>query len=69
MRCQFLQFYNTTNDRRRPVEQLDRQTLKVIHEYPSIAVASKAVGNGGNISQVCNGKRPVSGGFKWRFKG
>jgi len=64
--CRFLNYYEVKNKWEREVQQLDRHTLKVIKEYPSIAAASR-VTSGGNISMVCQGKRPAAGGFKWRY--
>ena len=66
--CQFLRYYDANTSKAREVEQLDIMTLAVIASFSSITAASKKIGNGGNISQVCNGKRETSAGFKWRYK-
>lgn len=51
------------------VVQLDKETLKVLFEYPSISEASKQTGISVQmISYCCNGKCKTAGGFVWRFK-
>lgn len=43
-----------------PVCQIDRKTNQVIHEYPSIAAASRATGlDDSAIGKVCKGKLPM----------
>lgn len=47
-----------------PVCQIDRKTNQVIHEYPSIAAASRATGlDDSAIGKVCKGKLPPCGRF------
>ena len=49
--------------------QLDKETEKVIAEFPSIAEASRATGIASpTICNVCNGKGKTAGGFKWKYK-
>ena len=51
-----------------PVCQIDRKTNQVIHEYPSIAAASRATGlDDSAIGKVCKGKLPHAGGFLFRY--
>ena len=48
--------------------QIDRKTNQVIHEYPSIAAASRATGlDDSAIGKVCKGKLPHAGGFLFRY--
>lgn len=53
---------------KKPVLQIDKNTLEVIKEYPS----SRATKDDGfcpsKVNAVCNGTRKTSGGFIWRFK-
>ena len=48
--------------------KIDRKTNQVIHEYPSIAAASRATGlDDSAIGKVCKGKLPHAGGFLFRY--
>ena len=58
----------TENDRDECYWQIDRKTNQVIHEYPSIAAASRATGlDDSAIGKVCKGKLPHAGGFLFRY--
>jgi len=50
-----------------PVVQIDAKTDKIMKTFNSIKKAQEKTGINGNISSVCNGKRPFAGGFKWRY--
>lgn len=54
----------------RPIEQLDKDTGKVINNFVSIKAAYNSLGkqHSGHIASVCNGKRKVAYGYKWRYK-
>lgn len=53
---------------RRPVVQLDKNTLEIINIYDSIKQASCAVGGSdGNIGRACKEKHRVVKGYKWRY--
>ena len=55
----------------KPVLQLDKDTNKVINEFPSIAEAGRQTKtNPSNISSCIAGRRNYShaGGYTWRFK-
>ena len=52
----------------KPVLQLDKDTGEVIREWESANDAARELGiSRGNISSCCNGKRNMTGGFRWRF--
>ena len=57
---------------RQPVQQLDKQTLKLIQIYPSITDASIAViGNSNgtaNIAKAAKQQRKTAYGYIWRFQ-
>lgn len=54
----------------RPIEQLDKDTGEVINNFVSIKEAYSSLGkqHSGHIASVCNGKRKVAYGYKWRYK-
>jgi len=54
--------------RRRPVEQLELGTERVIARFSSQRAAARAMGatSGGRISMCVTGKRPQAHGFGWR---
>jgi len=53
----------------RAVLQLSLKRRNIIAEYPSIALAARAVGgNFQNISNCCNGAYRYSSGFIWEYK-
>lgn len=56
----------------RTILQIDKQTNKVIAEYPSLVQAAKAVGvnQSSNIGACCRGGygRRSIGGYYWKFK-
>jgi hypothetical protein len=57
------------NRLRKVVQQIDKQTGEVIHEFSSLSAAYRETGvSNFNISAVCHGKLLTAGGFKWRFK-
>ena len=52
------------------VAKIDKNTLEIIQIYPSIASAEKEYGiprGKSHISQVCNGYRQTTLGYKWKF--
>ena len=50
------------------IQQLDIKTGEVIATFKSAAEASRVKGaNQSKISRVCKGKRPRTGGYKWRY--
>lgn len=52
-----------------PVEQIDIETGIVLHLYPSLSKAAKAVkGDSSNISKTCKGKIKTYQGYKWQYK-
>lgn len=55
-----------------PVIQIDKDTDKIIKEFPSAtAAAVELMGNVtgcSNILNVCKGKRKTAYGYKWRYK-
>ena len=52
----------------RSVQQLDRETGKVIATFASLTDAERATGlKNSNISVVCSGKAYHAGGFGWRY--
>ena len=63
-----------SDDREKPVDQLDPKTGKVIATFTSAAEASRAVKsprtkrlvNASKIAAVCNGKAKTAGTFGWR---
>jgi DNA endonuclease I-HmuI-like, NUMOD-like domain len=53
----------------KPILQIGHNK-KIIRKFKSIKEATKKTNiNGGNISQVCNGKRFSAGGYFWEFDG
>jgi len=49
-----------------PVYQVDRETDRIINEYPSIKGAARQTGtNQTSIHHVLNGVRNHAGGYKW----
>lgn len=47
---------------------LDKDTMQIVKEFSSCTEASIYVGiSKSNISRCCKGKRPTSGGYKWRY--
>ena len=58
-----------TSTKRKPVVQIDPTTGDVVGVHLSIADAAKKLQiNGSNITSVCKGKRPIAGGYFWRYK-
>ena len=50
------------------VQQINPKTGKVIRTYHALADAARLGGfQRSKIGLVCNGKRKLSGGFKWKF--
>lgn len=52
------------------VLQVDKDTNKVIAEYPSCSTAAKEIGKpqgNRNISACCKGKQKTAYGYKWRY--
>ena len=59
----------TNGKKSKLVLQMDKNTNKVIAEFPSAMEVQRQLGyNQGNISECCNGKRNTAGGYKWRYK-
>ena len=63
--------YGTARERnvqnkRKIVQQLDPITGVVIQEYPSLTVATKAVGYG--INNCVTGRCALAHGYQWRYK-
>lgn len=55
----------------KPILQLDRYTLEIIFEHPSIKQAAINLGHDGhenNIAHVLHGRTPTAFGYKWKFK-
>ena len=51
------------------VLQIDKNTNKVIAEFPSMAEVERQLGiKASHISMCCNGKRNIAGGYKWQYK-
>ena len=56
---------------RKPILQIDRNSLEVINEYPSIKDAAICIGKPGkenNIAHVLHNRKPSAFGYIWRFK-
>ena len=52
----------------KPVLQIDKNTNKVIAEFPSMAEVERQLGfSQGNISNCCLGKRKTYKGFIWKY--
>lgn len=52
----------------KPIGQYDKNTMELIHIFPSIAEAAKAMGkNHGHISNCAHGKKASAYGYKWKF--
>lgn len=54
-----------------PVYQIDKKTLDIIEEFPSIAEASRMFGSEGNASQIrncCEGNKHSAKGYFWCYK-
>lgn len=52
------------------VEQLDKETGKVIQVFNSVAAAERAIKvpvRSSAISKVCRGEEPSAYGFRWRY--
>jgi group I intron endonuclease len=59
---------NLTDERRKPIIQMDLDG-RILHEYNSVAEASRTSGVSKTcISRVCRGERKQSGGFLWKYK-
>ena len=53
----------------KPVLQIDQLTDTIIAEFPSTREVERQLGiSQSNISNCCNGKRNIAGGFKWAYK-
>ena len=52
----------------KPVQQIEKQTGKVIRTWPCLAEVKRVLGiSQGNISRCCFGQRKSTGGFIWRY--
>jgi hypothetical protein len=67
--CQFLELpENSCKDKRKPILQYDLNN-NFIKEWNSQSDASRELKiSTGNLSQVCQGKRPTASGYIWRYK-
>lgn len=53
----------------KPVIQIDKDTNKIIHTYPSIQEAERNTDVDHTcIINVCKGKQKLAGGYKWEYK-
>ena len=65
--------YGTRNQRanatrKKPVYQIDKDTLDIINKFDSAKDASKQTGiNSSNITQVCKHSRKTAGNYIWKF--
>lgn len=56
---------------RKPILQIDRNSLEIIKEHPSIKDAAIYIGKPGkenNIAHVLHNRKPSAFGYIWRFK-
>ena len=52
----------------RQVAKIDKNTNEILAVYDSIALAARENNcDNSGISKVCNGKRNICGGFKWKY--
>lgn len=57
----------------RPVRCLDKETGKLIKEFPSVSHAARSIPNNNsanvrvNITDCCHGKQPSAFGYKWEY--
>jgi group I intron endonuclease len=58
---------NMSNSRKKSIIQIDKYTMEIISEFPSIKEAFE-ITKIDHISDVCNGKRKTAGGYIWEFK-
>lgn len=50
------------------IGQYDKKTMELIHIFPSVADAAKAIGkNHAHISSCAHGKKASAYGYKWKF--
>lgn len=51
------------------VAQMDKETLEIIRVFPSITQACSYFNKqqSGHIAEVCNGKRSIAYGYKWKY--
>jgi len=49
------------------VAKIDIDTNKILEVFSCINDAEKSIGIFGHVSQVCNGKRKICGGYKWKY--
>ena len=53
----------------KPVLQIDKDTNEVISEFPSVSEVERQLEISiSNVSNCCNGKRNIAGGYKWQYK-
>lgn len=51
------------------VLQINKDTNEVIAEFPSVSEVERQLGISiSNVSNCCNGKRNIAGGYKWQYK-
>lgn len=60
-------YSNLNNPRRRKIEQIDKNTLEILEEFPCIADAINKY-NSKSIEQALSGKNKTACGFIWRYK-
>lgn len=53
----------------KPVIQIDKDTNQILNIFPSIKAAYDSLGKeqSGHIASVCNGKRKIAYGYKWKY--
>ena len=70
MKAAWKGIFGKDNFRSMPIYQIDPNTDGIIAEYSAAMEAARETGiPQGNITKVCNGKRNIAGGYKWKFKG
>lgn len=66
--CPICGIEKSTHVKRKAVYQIDPKTGKIINQFISISDASRKLKiNVSNISMACAGKRPLAGGYVWRY--
>lgn len=66
--CPICGIEKSTQVKRKAVYQIDPTTGEIINKFISISDASRKLKlNVSNISMTCTGKRPMAGGYIWRY--
>ena len=58
---------NNTSHISKPVAKIDPVTDEIVEVYSSANEAERHNGNSKHISDVCNGRRKLCKGFKWKY--